>query len=110
MTPAPSGDITRIVLLVLVIGLLLVGSFWTLLPFLGALIWAVTIAVATWPLLMLVQRKTGGRRSVAVLIMMTLVLLAFVAPLALAVARGRRRRTKSRAVAGLHGARHRPTA
>jgi len=85
MTSAPSGDITRIVLLVLVIGLLIVGSFWTLLPFLGALIWAVTIAVATWPLLMLVQRKTGGRRSVAVLLMMALVLLAFVAPLALAV-------------------------
>ena len=85
MRPAPSGDITRIVLLVLVIGLLLVGSFWTLLPFLGAMIWAVTIAVATWPLLMLVQRKTGGRRWVAVVIMTLLILLAFVAPAWVAV-------------------------
>jgi len=84
MTSAPSDDITRIVLLVLMIGLLLIGSFWTLLPFLGALIWAVTIAVATWPVLLLVQQKTGGRRSVAVVIMTTLVLMAFVAPLALA--------------------------
>jgi predicted PurR-regulated permease PerM len=85
MTPASSSDITRIVLLVLVIGLLLLGSFWTLLPFLGALIWAVTIAVATWPVLKLVEQKTG-RRSIAVVIMTTLVLLAFVVPLALAVA------------------------
>ena len=66
MRPETSNDITRIVLLVIVIGVLLVGSFWTLLPFLGALIWAVTIAVATWPLLMLVLQKTrradgGGR-------------------------------------------------
>ena len=85
MTPPPSGDITRIVLLVIVIGLLLVGSFWTLLPFLGALIWAVTLAVATWPLLILVQRKTGGRRAVAVVLMTTLILMAFVVPMALAV-------------------------
>ena len=85
MTPPPSGDITRIVLLVIVIGLLLVGSFWTLLPFLGALIWAVTLAVATWPLLILVQRKTGGRRVVAVVLMTTLILMAFVVPMALAV-------------------------
>ncbi|HET9370115.1 MAG TPA: AI-2E family transporter YdiK [Vicinamibacterales bacterium] len=85
MNALPSSDITRIVLIVLVIGLLIVGSFLTLLPFLGALIWAVTIAVATWPLLMFVQQKTGGRRSVAVIVMTLLILTAFVAPLAVAV-------------------------
>jgi len=85
MTPPPSGDITRVVLIVLVIGLLVVGTFWTLLPFLGALIWAVTLAVATWPLLTFVQEKTGGRRAVAVVIMMLVIVLAFVAPTAVAV-------------------------
>ena len=85
MTQPPSGDITRIVLIVLVIGLLIVGSFLTLLPFLGALIWAITIAVATWPLLMFVQQKAGGRRSIAVIVMTLLILAAFVAPLAVAV-------------------------
>jgi predicted PurR-regulated permease PerM len=85
MKPTPSGDVTRVVLLVLFIGLLIVGSFWTLLPFLGALIWAATIAVATWPLLMLVQRKTGGRRAVAVVVMTALILLAFIVPLWLAI-------------------------
>src|SRR5215207_10106186 len=77
---APS-DVPRIMLLVTIIGLLLAGSFWTLLPFLGALAWATMIVVATWPILLLVERKTGGRRSVAVLIMVLVALAAFIAPL-----------------------------
>jgi predicted PurR-regulated permease PerM len=85
MKPAPSGDITRIVLLVLLIGLLLIGTFWTLLPFLGALIWAATIAVATWPLLLRVQGQTGGRRAVAVAIMMVAIMSVFIVPLSLAI-------------------------
>ncbi|HEY1308216.1 MAG TPA: AI-2E family transporter YdiK [Vicinamibacterales bacterium] len=79
-----SSDITRIVLFVLVIGALLAGSFWTLLPFLSGLIWATTIAIATWPLLLRLQRLTG-RRSYAVAIMTVLVLLAFIVPFALAI-------------------------
>ena len=51
-TPRPTGDITRIVLMVLFIFVLLAGSFWTLLPFLGGLIWAATVVIATWPLLL----------------------------------------------------------
>jgi predicted PurR-regulated permease PerM len=85
MKLAPSDDITRIVLIVLMIGLLLLGSFWTLLPFLGAIVWAATIAVATWPMLMLVQQKTGGRRAVAVLVMTVLILLIFIVPLSVAL-------------------------
>jgi predicted PurR-regulated permease PerM len=85
MQPEASNDVARIMLLVLFIGLLLAGSFWTLLPFLGGLIWATTIVVATWPLLLSVQRVTGGRRSVAVTIMTVIVLLAFIVPFALAI-------------------------
>jgi predicted PurR-regulated permease PerM len=85
MKPESSGDITRIVLLVLLIGLLLVGSFWTLLPFLGVLIWAATIAIATWPALIFVQQKVGGRRAVAATAMFVAILLVFILPLAIAV-------------------------
>jgi predicted PurR-regulated permease PerM len=85
MKPEASVDVTRIMLLVLFIGLLLAGSFWTLRPFLGALIWATTIAVATWPLLLWVQRMTGGRRPLAVALMTLVVLLAFIVPFALAI-------------------------
>lgn len=83
--PQTSGDVTRLVLLVIIIALLLTGSFWTLLPFLGGLAWATMIVVATWPILLLVQRKVGGRRSVAVAIMTLLALAAFIAPLLAAV-------------------------
>ena len=85
MRPEGSTDITRVVLFVLVIGALLLGSFWTLLPFLSGLIWATTIAVATWPLLLQVQRLTGGRRAPAVAIMTLLVLMAFILPFAVAI-------------------------
>jgi predicted PurR-regulated permease PerM len=85
MQSEASNDITRIVLLVLVIGALLAGSAWTLLPFLNAMIWATTLAIATWPMLLRVQRLTGGRRPLAVAIMTLLILLVFIMPFALAI-------------------------
>ena len=80
-----ANDITRVVLFVLVIGALLAGSAWTLLPFLNGMIWATTIAVATWPTLLRVQRLTGGRRPLAVAIMTLLMLLVFIVPITLAI-------------------------
>ena len=85
MHPDTSVDITRIVLFVLVIGILLAGSAWTLLPFLSGMIWATTIAVATWPTLLQLQRLAWGRRWLAVVIMILLVLVAFIVPFALAI-------------------------
>ena len=82
--PSLQPDITRIVLFVLVLGTLLIGSFWTLLPFLSALMWATMIAIATWPALLRLQRLTG-RRSVAVATMTLAVVVAFVTPFALAI-------------------------
>ncbi|HEY4370114.1 MAG TPA: AI-2E family transporter YdiK [Steroidobacteraceae bacterium] len=81
VNPQTPSDVPRVMLLVIIIGLLLAGTFWTLLPFLAALAWATMIVIATWPVLLLVQRKTGGRRSVAVLIMVLVALAAFIAPL-----------------------------
>jgi predicted PurR-regulated permease PerM len=69
-----------------VIGALLIGSFLTLLPFLGGLIWAATIVIATWPMFTRLERATGGRRSITTTIMMLAVLLAFVVPLSAAIA------------------------
>ena len=80
-----SSDITRIILFVLVIGALLLASLWTLLPFLSGMIWATTIAVATWPLLLRLESATGGRRALAVAVMTLLVLLVFIVPFALAI-------------------------
>ena len=70
---------------VLFIGALIAASFWILRPFLPALIWATTIVVATWPLMLRVQASLWGRRSLAVLVMTLLLLFAFFVPLLIAV-------------------------
>jgi predicted PurR-regulated permease PerM len=49
------------------------------------MIWATTIAVATWPTLLRLEQLAGGRRWAAVAIMIFLVLLIFMVPFALAV-------------------------
>lgn len=68
------------------IALLLAGSFWTLLPFLGGMVWAITIVVATWPILLWVQHHVGDRRSVAAVLMTLLVAAAFILPVLVAIA------------------------
>jgi predicted PurR-regulated permease PerM len=85
MRAEATSDVTRVVLFIVVIGALLAGSFLTLLPFLSGLIWATTIAIATWPVLLRFQRLAGGRRWLAVVIMTLLVVLAFIVPFALAI-------------------------
>jgi predicted PurR-regulated permease PerM len=83
--PPGSRDLVRIVLGVLLIVLLIGGALWILSPFLPALIWATMIVVATWPLLLRLQRALGGRRSLAAALMTALLLVIVVAPLAFAV-------------------------
>ena len=78
-------DLTRIFLVILIIAVLIVGSLWTLLPFLGGIIWAATIVVATWPLMLRVQRLAAGKRAVATAVMTIVMLAIFIVPFALAV-------------------------
>ncbi|MFI0843805.1 AI-2E family transporter YdiK [Mesorhizobium sp. IMUNJ 23232] len=80
-----SQDIGRATLLVLFIGGLLLASFWVLQPFLPAILWATTLVLATWPVMLWVQRHTGNRRAIAVLIMTVAILLVLIIPLWLAV-------------------------
>ena len=83
--PLGSRDLVRIVLGVLLIVLLIGGALWILRPFLPALIWATMIVVATWPLLLRLQRALGGRRSLAAAAMTALLFVIVVAPLAVAI-------------------------
>ncbi len=85
MKSTTSNDVTEITLLVLVIGILLVGSLWILLPFISGLIWAATLAIATWPLLLRLQQLAFGKRWLAVTVMTALVSLIFIAPLVIAI-------------------------
>ncbi len=83
--PARSADLTRTTFAVLCMGLLIGGTLWILRPFLGPTIWATMVVVATWPLMLRLQRWAGGRRWVAVLVMTLALLLLFVVPLVLAI-------------------------
>jgi len=83
---APGHDLTRMTLKVLLIGILIVGNFWILRPFLPSLLWAVMIVVATWPLMLGMQARLWGRRGLAVTVMTLALLLVFIVPFSLAVA------------------------
>ena len=83
-TPA-SPDLTRVTLSVLVIGLLVVACLWILWPFLGAIAWAGMLVVATWPTLLSLQARLGGRRWLAIVVLTFAMLLVIVLPLVLAV-------------------------
>jgi predicted PurR-regulated permease PerM len=79
------GDLPRNVLGVLFIIALIGSSVWILRPFLGAAIWATTIVVATWSLMIRVQSWLGNKRSLAVAVMTLFLLCVLVVPLTLAI-------------------------
>jgi len=81
----PRGDLARTTLGVFFIGALTAATFWILRPFLPAVIWAIMIVVATWPLMLELESRLRGRRTVAALIMTAAMLLIFIVPFALAL-------------------------
>jgi len=78
-------DLTLIVLAVLFLGGLIGISIWVLRPFLGALTWATMIVVATWPLMLKVEKAVGNRRWLAATIMSLIPLLLLIVPLSAAI-------------------------
>jgi predicted PurR-regulated permease PerM len=83
---AAQRDLVRTLLAILFISGLIATSAWILWPFLPATIWATTLVVATWPIMLQVQHRLWNRRSLAVAVMTLALLLVFVAPFWLAVA------------------------
>ena len=85
MTPSsPGGSYDELVRrLVLIFGIAVIAavSVWIVAPFLPAMLWAATIAVATWPLLLRLEAAFGGRRWAATSVLTVLLLLGFFIPL-----------------------------
>ena len=77
----PRSELARTVLAVIFLGGLIGGSLWILKPFLGALIWAAMIVIATWPVLRKLEALLWGRRSAAVAVMTLALLAILVVPL-----------------------------
>ena len=85
MNPPPR-DLAQTTLGVLFIGGLIAASFWILQPFLPAVIWATMVVVATWRVMLGIQARLWGKRSLAVAAMTLILLLVLVVPLSLAIA------------------------
>ena len=83
--PRPGSDLARNFLALLFLALLIASVFWILRPFLGALLWAATIVVATWPLREGLARRLGDRPRLAVGLLAVGLLLVFMVPLFLTI-------------------------
>jgi predicted PurR-regulated permease PerM len=83
--PVGARDPARAVIGVVFIVGMIVATFWILSPFVPAAIWAATIVVATWPLLLRAQTLLWGRRGLAVTVMTVLLLLCLIVPLVIAL-------------------------
>ena len=79
-------NLAEVTLGVLAVGALLAASLWILRPFIGPLIWAAMVVVASWPLMRWLQVRFGGRRWPAVTVMSLLLLLVFIVPMTMAIA------------------------
>jgi len=77
-------DLARTLLAITLLAVLMAASFWILRPFLLATVWAMTIVVATWPLMLAVQARLR-RRALAVTLMSLCMLLVLFVPLLLAI-------------------------
>src|SRR3954464_10263599 len=78
-------ELPRYLLAILFIALTIVATLWIMRPFVPALIWSTLVVVATWPLMLMVQRRLWGKRWLAVTTMTIGLLLVVILPVGLAV-------------------------
>ena len=78
-------ELTRTTLALLFIAGLIAASFLVVQPFLAATVWATTLVIATWPLLLRAQAVFGGRRWPAVALMTFGLLVIVLLPLSIAI-------------------------
>jgi predicted PurR-regulated permease PerM len=83
--PGETRDLIRTILVVLFIAVLTGASVWIMRPFLTSTLWAAMIVIATWPQLLWVQDRLGGRRGPAVALMTAMLLLTLIIPVSLAI-------------------------
>lgn len=82
--PMPSKN--EQILQILAIGLLVIGCLMVLMPFLAGILSAAILCFSTWPVYEFLERRVGGRRTLAALLMTLLVVVVLVLPLALIAA------------------------
>src|SRR5699024_8997351 len=78
-------DVPQTLLSVLFLLIMIITCLWIVQPFILSFAWAGTVVIATWPLMKWFQRLLWGKRTLAVITMMLLLILLFVIPVALFV-------------------------
>lgn len=78
-------DLTRTLLAILFIVALGGASLLVLSPFVPALVWAIMIVIATWPLMLRLQSRLRNSRALAATVMVSLLLMILVVPLMLLI-------------------------
>jgi predicted PurR-regulated permease PerM len=76
----------ELIIRIAAIALLAIGCLLVLAPFLAAILSAAILCFSTWPIYEFLERRLGGRRSLAALAMTFLVVVVLVLPLALIAA------------------------
>ncbi len=82
---ALTRDIPRTTLAVVFLAALVGGSLWVLRPFVPATIWSALIVVSTWPLMLRLQARLWGVRSLAVAVMLFLMVIVIAVPMLIVV-------------------------
>jgi predicted PurR-regulated permease PerM len=85
MTETRTSDLFPRLFQVLALVALMGTSLWIIRPFLAALIWATTVAITTWPLLLRVETALAGKRTLAAAAMTITLLAVFLVPLYFAI-------------------------
>ena len=81
MKSPDSSDIARVLFVVAILCALTIGTLYVMRPFIPGFIWATTIVVATWPVMLAVERRCGNRRWIATVIMLLILLVVMILPL-----------------------------
>lgn len=83
--PRYQYDLPRIIFSILFIVTMIIASVWVIQPFILSLAWAAMMVIATWPLLIKLQKLLWGKRSLAVMVMTLLLILLFILPISLII-------------------------
>lgn len=77
--------LTTLIFYVFFILTMMITSFLIIQPFIIGLCWSVMVVITTWPLFIKLQNMLWGKRILAVIVMILLLILFFVIPIALLV-------------------------
>lgn len=78
-------DLPRIIFGVLFIALMIISCLWVVTPFILGFTWASMVVIATWPLMIRLQKLLWGKRWLAVGIMTFILFLVFIIPISLII-------------------------